>query len=188
MNCNHSKKILLRFIHDLNKYGIYALPCGGGVIAEPRQAIYLLKDTYGHEGLRHLCLDVVRCTVSGEDLTLQEGLWCTVTGILYHLAEVNVSQELVFIYRQQSKLNEQSPCKFNADMLGSIEFLISCICRRLGLLLPEGIPDVAHEDEVSYFWSDEPPVSLFVCLLVLIIMLLRVCLLPVQKVWKWITL
>jgi hypothetical protein len=188
LSSSHSKNILQLFTRDLNKYGIYVLPCGGGVISEPRNAIYLLKDTYGLEGLRRLCLDIVRCGVSGEDLTLGEGIWSTAAGILYHLADKNVYRELVFIYRQQARMKEQSVCKFNTTLFDSIEFLISCICRRLDKPLPDDIRDVAYEDEVSCFWSEESPVSLILLLPVLFIMLIMFCAHSVGRFWKRITL
>jgi hypothetical protein len=61
MTINYSKNIVQSFICDLKRNGIYVLPCGGGVIDEPRQAIYILKDKYGEDGLRRLCIEIVRC-------------------------------------------------------------------------------------------------------------------------------
>ncbi len=183
MTINHSKSVLRCFICDLEKNGIYVLPCGGGVITEPRQAIYLLKDKYGEDGLRRLCIEIVRCTVSGEDLILGEGIQGLVTGILYHLADENALRELICVYQQQFETKEHSVCKLNADLFNSIGFLISCICRRLGKPLPDGIWAATHEDEVSCFWSDKPPAPLHILLLALIVMLPRYFL---QTVWEWI--
>jgi hypothetical protein len=82
---------LALFVYRVFREGVYVLPCGGGVISEPREAIDRLAGWYDRDDLKRLCLEIVRRNAEPYGLDLPEGVWGTVTGILDHLPYEDLS-------------------------------------------------------------------------------------------------
>ena len=155
------------FARDPFRKGVYVLPCGGGVISEPRKAIYYLRSRYGDDGLRRRCLRLVRqettCPDNGEGLL--EGVWSTATGILYHLADEEVLAELWLVFQSQARNRPELPHDGSYCILGSVESLIVLISNRLQRPLPTGVRPLPPDGGASLLWSDEPPPSAWELLL-----------------------
>lgn len=75
---------LALFVYRLARRGVYVLPCGGGVISEPREAMDRLGGWYDRDDLERLCSEIVRRNAGRGGFDLPEGVWGTVTGILDH--------------------------------------------------------------------------------------------------------
>jgi hypothetical protein len=82
---------LALFVYRLVQHGVYVLPCGGGVISEPREAIDRLTGRYDRDDLQRLCSKIVRRHARSGGFDLPEGVWGTVSGILDHLPDDNLS-------------------------------------------------------------------------------------------------
>ena len=128
------------FAVDLFRHGVYVLVCGGGVIAEPRRAIGQLKRKYGPEGL--LRESRILLFESPGDSRFPEGTRSVASGIIYHLADGELLQDLVET-RSQWLASPGDLC----GKIKRIETLISGIARKLKLACPEGVSSMDAEQE-----------------------------------------
>lgn len=122
-----------RFVRDLFEYGVYVLPCGGGVISEPRHAIFHLRRKYGKEGLCRGCLELIR----NDDDEWPEGVYGTAWHVVCRLADEAFLDRLL-AERRDKRLDR----------------LIAALCHRLKRPLPEGIAPLT-EKEIQTVYSDE---------------------------------
>ncbi|MHC5006905.1 MAG: hypothetical protein ACYTGF_06050 [Planctomycetota bacterium] len=132
------------FAVDLFLFGLHILPCGGGVIPEPRRAVRTLKRKYGQEGL--VRESKILLFESPLDSEYPEGTRSVATGIIYHLADKELFRDLV---ETRSQWLEDP-----GDLSGrirTIEALISGIAFRLKLPCPEGLSPVDVQAECDYF-------------------------------------
>jgi len=123
-----------RFIRDLFEYGVYVLPCGGGVFSEPRHAIYYLEDKYGRNGLLYGCWELVQ----NDNIELPEGVGGTAWGVVYHLADDAFLSQLIA---------ERTEHRF--------DHLIAYSCHRLKRPVPDGIAPLT-EEQLQNTFPDEP--------------------------------
>jgi hypothetical protein len=120
------------FASDLFRSGIYVLPCGGGVISEPRRAVRELESKYGQEGLMRESRILLFETPL--DSKYPEGSRAVATGIIYLLADGEIFRDLVEMRSQW----REGPGDLPGRIL-TIEALISGIAFRLQLPCPEGL-------------------------------------------------
>lgn len=120
------------FARDLFRHGVYVLPCGGGVISEPRRALAELERRYGREGLlRESRILLLEAPCEGP---YPEGSEAVAMGIIYHLAEGELLRDLVETRRRWLESDVDLPGRMR-----TIETLISGIAPKLGLPCPEGV-------------------------------------------------
>ena len=81
---------LALFLCRLFRHGVYVLPCGGGVISEPEQAIDCMMGWYNRDDLKRLCLEIVHRKAAPGGFNLPEEISNTVAGILHHLPDENL--------------------------------------------------------------------------------------------------
>lgn len=147
----------LDFSRDLFRHGVYVLPCGGGVIPEPRRAIGELEGRYGREGLLREARKLL-FEASLEE-SYPEGSLSTASGILYHLADRDLYRELVgargeWLARAQEE-GRGVPGEGGLNRrLERLQNLIGGISNRLRLPLPEGVPALDPQMEFSLFLEE----------------------------------
>ena len=78
---------LALFVYRLFRDGVYVLPCGGGVISEPREAIKRLAGKYDRDDLNRLCLEIVHRQAEPGGFDFPEGVLGTATGIIEYLPD-----------------------------------------------------------------------------------------------------
>jgi hypothetical protein len=135
------------FAADLFCCGVHVLPCGGGVIPEPRRAVRELKRKYGQEGL--LRESKILLFESPLDSKYPEGTRSVATGILYRLADGELLRDLV----ETRSRWLQSPGDLS-DRIRAIEGLISGIAFTLRLPCPEGLSPVDVQAESDSYCID----------------------------------
>jgi len=82
---------LALFVYRLARHGVYVLPCGGGVISEPQEAMDRLAGWYDRDDLNRLCSRILRRHARSGGVELPEGVWGTVSGILDLQPDDNLS-------------------------------------------------------------------------------------------------
>jgi hypothetical protein len=82
---------LALLVYRLDRHGVYVLPCGGGVISEPREAVDRLADWYDRDDLQRLCSKIVRPYARSDGFDLPEGVWGMVSDVLDDRPDNNLS-------------------------------------------------------------------------------------------------
>ncbi len=134
------------FTKELFHYGVRILICGGGVSFHPGEALSVLSMKYKKDKLLQLSKQVAFETF----LKCPEGTVEVARGIIYHLADKELLDELIAL--RQQRLKEMPPANYKEDTQG-IEELIDEICSRLEIPYPEGVetsdPLVKCRDEIQ---------------------------------------
>jgi hypothetical protein len=133
------------FAEELFHTGVRVLACGGGVTAHPVEAISKLTKKYTPQQLIRLSMELVFETPL--DKEFPEGAAWVAEGIIYHLADKDLLQEL-------KSMREQLINKKIERRLEDIEELIAGICGRLELPYPEGIEALDPQIETYLFLSE----------------------------------
>jgi hypothetical protein len=138
---------------------------GGGVISEPRRAIYHLETKYGRDRLLHGCWELVQ-----DDIELPEGVVGTAWGVVYHLADEVFLEQL---------LSERTDDRFDR--------LIAYTCHRLKRALPDGIAPLTEEQLQKMFAEEEdlPTLADNIKDVFLALILLPGCLFDILREW-WV--
>ncbi len=147
--CSDSEAVAA-FAQDLVHHGLYVLPCGGGVIAEPRRAIQGLVPRYGRDAAALLSLAVL---TESPEVSFLEGTRWIAAGVMYHLADewllMHVREAWERMTRRDVKADESD------EALHLIESVIAGASGRLSRPLPKGITELDEMEEYYLFW-DEP--------------------------------
>ena len=142
------------FARELEAFGVYDLPCGGGFITDPEKAAWWLRWGYGREGAASRCQNLLaRGPLASDQEGRRVALACDV---LYRLGDATTIEELRRWRGELLCLQASSGGATSGDpevqkRLSYAESLIAGLCQRLGREIPDGIQPL-DEDQVRYWF------------------------------------
>lgn len=142
------------FSRDMEHFGIYDLPCGGGIITNPSGATRWLRRGYGQRGAEYRCILLLsKGPLTSEKEKIIFGLaQCS----LYKLGDSITIERLqkLRIELLQALSSSGTTAQSRSDMLTrlkDVEALIAGLCQRLGMVIPDDIPPL-DEDGIRYWF------------------------------------
>ncbi len=142
------------FAREVEEFGVYDLPCGGGFITDPEKAAWWLRLGYGRAGAASRCRNLLsQGPLASEQEGRRVGLACDV---LYRLGDATTIEGLRRLRGELLRLQASSGGATSGDSnvqtrLGYAERLIAGLCQRLGLEIPDGIPPL-DEEQIQYWF------------------------------------
>jgi hypothetical protein len=142
------------FARELEQFGVYDLPCGGGFLTDPEKASRWLRLGYGRERAASRCQNLLsQGPLASDQERLRVALACDV---LYRLGDATTVEELRRLRGGLLRLQPSSGGATSGDSkvqtrLKYAESLIAGLCQRLGLEIPDGIPPL-DEDQIRYWF------------------------------------
>ena len=142
------------FSRHLEYFGVYDLPCGGGIITNPGGATRWLRRGYGQKGTVSRCILLLSKGPFTNDLEkIITGVACGVLYKLGNLTSIEKLRKLRNEFLQELSSPDATP-EIQSDIqtrLKYIEALIAGLCQRLGMVIPDDIPAL-DEDGIRYWF------------------------------------
>ena len=142
------------FSRDLEHFGVYDLPCGGGIITNPGGATRWLRRGYGQKGVASRCILLLSKGPFTKDLEkIITGVACDV---LYRLGDSASIEQLRKLRNEllQAFSSPEATSETQSDVqtrLKYTEALIAGLCQRLNIEAPESITPLDKEGVRSWF-------------------------------------
>ena len=142
------------FSRNLEHFGVYDLPCGGGIITNPGTATRWLKRGYGQKGT------IIRCMLLLSEGPFASDLEKNIAGVacdvLYRLGNsASIEQLLKLRDDLLMVLSSHETTSQNRSVIQTklkyIEALIAGLCKRLNIGVPDGITPLDEEGIRRWF-------------------------------------
>ena len=143
------------FSRNLEYFGVYDLPCGGGIITNPDGAARWLRRGYGQKGAASRCIFLLsRGPLTNDSEKLTVSLACD---LLYRLGDSTTIDQLQGLRNKllQQISSSETITQSQSDIqirLKYTEVLIAGLCQRLSIEIPDNIPSL-DEDGVRYWFE-----------------------------------
>lgn len=145
------------FSQSIDHFGIYDLPCGGGIITNPKVATRWLRWGYGQKGAASRCILLLSKGPLTNDR--EKVIVSLARQVLYRLGDSTTIDQLQGLHKEllqplsSSETNPQSRSDIQTR-LKYTEVLIAGLCQRLSIEIPDDIPPL-DEDEVRYWFEQD---------------------------------
>ena len=140
---------LKTFCSDLHYTGYACLPCGT-LIWDGIGTVDELKQRYGEEQLRNLCMDTAFYSSTDTGLSTPGQRADLAYRLLSRLGSVPLREEMVMLLVKWRKYDLSQASEWHTRVR-RLEALIWVTCHNAGLAVPEGITEPDFEQEMAAF-------------------------------------